>query len=80
MAAYAFGGCAPVNIVDVTLLALHLNVLAREFERRQVVIEDLRLPAFTVMTAGTVSPKVDRVRIIFQVAALTIDGSFLKTG
>jgi len=74
----ALGWRAAVNIIHVALRAFHLLVLAYQLEGGEIVVENLSVPALTVMAAGTIRSKVGRVWILRFMAAHTIRWGILK--
>ncbi len=71
MTAHASLGGAFIHTIDVALGAGHVDVRAREFERRQIVIELGIFPVRWVMALRAVRAKCALMLIVFQVTTHT---------
>jgi hypothetical protein len=59
------------NIVDMTIRAFHIGMFAFQFESREIVIKDGRLPTRSRVTDAAVLSKLSVMLIIFLVAGKT---------
>lgn len=78
MADIAVGGCALKNMIDVAILTGGGDVLTRQFEDGQVMVEFGRSPAVGGVAGTTVSAEAPLVNIFFCVAGIAVFGCPLK--
>jgi hypothetical protein len=78
MAGITIGGSSLKNIVDVAAFTSYVDMPARQFEDRQVMVEGGREPARSGVTGGTACAEPAVVFIVPGMAGITIGGSPLE--
>jgi hypothetical protein len=78
MAGIAIGWCALEDVVDMAILASHVDMLTIQLEGRQIVVEGGREPAVGGMARATIRTVTANVIIILLMTGIAIGGCALE--